>query len=92
MNIEIPQSVKACLWSYNIDKIDLSLPEHKEKVIKNVLNRGTNEAVLWLRKTFSENEISEVIKKSSSSSWSKKSLALWSLIFNTFPTKKERFA
>jgi len=91
MNIVIPQSIKACLWSYDVDRIDFSLYDHRALVIKNVLNHGTNEAISWIRKNFSENEIVDVIKKSSVSDWSKKSLALWSLLFNVRPAKQGRF-
>jgi len=92
MNIVIPQSVKTCLWSYDVDMFDFSLPEHRTLVIKNVLNRGTSEAVSWMRKNFSESEIIDVIKMSSVSDWNKKSLALWSFLFNVRPTKQGRFA
>jgi len=91
MNMAIPQSVKACLWSYNIDMIDFSLPSHRTRVIQNVLNRGTSEAISWIRENFSENEIADVIKRSSISDWNKKSLALWSLLFNVLPSRDGRF-
>lgn len=87
----IPQSVKASLWSYNVDKIDLFLPAHRTLIIHNVLNSGTSDAIYWLRQNFSEDEIIDVIKKSSVSIWDKKSLALWSLIFDALPTKQGRF-
>jgi len=92
MKTAIPQSVKACLWSYDIDMIDFSLANHRARVIQNVLNRGTSEAIFWIRENFSENEIADVIKKSSVSDWSKKSLALWSLLFNVRPVKQGRFS
>ena len=92
MKITLPQAVKSCLWSYDTDLIDPSLPDHRTLIMHNVLDRGTNEAVLWLRQTFSEKEIIEVIAQSSVSDWSKKSLALWSLVFNTRPVKEGRFA
>jgi hypothetical protein len=92
MKTVFPQAVRACLWSYKIDSIDLYLPDHRARIIHNVLDRGTNEAILWLRQTFSEKEITAVIAQSNISAWSKKSLALWSLIFNTRPTKEGRFA
>ncbi len=91
METILPQSVKACLWSYNTDMFDFSLPNHRNLIIHNVLNYGTSEAVTWLRNTFSKTEITQAIVQSSSSDWSKKSLALWSLIFNVNPSKKGRF-
>jgi hypothetical protein len=91
VKVIIPKSVKACLWSYNTDIIDFSISDHRTRVIQNVLNRGTSDAVSWLRKIFSEKEITEVIKKSTISDWDKKSLALWSFIFNVRPLKNGRF-
>ncbi len=91
MKVVIPQSVRTCLWSYDIDKIDLTLQDHKIRVILNVLNRGTYDAVLWLRATFSNAEISDVISKSSSSEWSKRSIALWSLVFGSKPKENSEF-
>ena len=92
MKVVIPKSVKACLWSYDIDTIDLSVLDHRTRVIQNVLNRGTSDAISWLRKIFSKKEITEVIQKSNSSDWNKKSLALWSLVFDVRPMKEGRFA
>ncbi len=91
MKIVFPESVKVCLWSYDVEKIDLSNTDHRFRVIHNVLDIGMNEAVIWLLKTFSEAEITETIIKSNASDWSKKSLALWSLIFNVYPAKEGRF-
>jgi len=91
MKTIIPESVKVCLWSYNVDMIDLSVPDHRIRIIQNVLNRGTNDAIFWLREVFPEKEIAEVIKKSTSSDWNKKSLALWSLVFNVHPLRSGRF-
>ena len=91
MKTVFPQAVQACLWSYNTDLVDLSVSDHRKLIIHNVLDRGTNEAVLWLRMIFPEKEIIEAITQSSISDWSKKSLALWSLVFNTRPLKQGRF-
>ncbi|MEI7463585.1 MAG: hypothetical protein WCK03_04305 [Candidatus Taylorbacteria bacterium] len=91
MDIQIPQFVKACLWSYDVEKMDFSLPNHRRILIQNILNRGTSDAVSWLKENFSEDQITEVIKESSNSSWNKKSLALWSLVYNISPVKKGRF-
>ena len=91
MDLAIPKFIKACLWSYEVEKIDLSLPSHRRILIQNILNRGTTDAVLWLKTHFSENQITEVIKESSNSDWNRKSLALWSLIYNISPAKAGRF-
>lgn len=87
----IPQAVKACLWSYDTDKIDLSNNDHRQRIIINVLNRGTMDAIEWLKNNFSKQEISESIQKTNVSEWSKKSLSLWSLVYDVYPLKMARF-
>jgi hypothetical protein len=89
---ELPQEVRACLWSYDIEHFDLALPDNRTRLIRNVLDRGTLAAVTWLRTHFVEEEIIEAIRTSSASEWGKKSLALWSLVFHVYPTRAGRFA
>jgi len=42
----LPQSVKAVLWSYRIDQIEVE--KHKKIIIFQVLNFGSKEAIKWL--------------------------------------------
>ncbi len=88
---DFPQAVKVCLWSYDIDKIDMTNTDHRSRIIQNVLNRGTKEAVDWLFLNFSKDEIANTIKSTSVADWNKKSLSLWSLIFNIQPARTGRF-
>jgi len=92
MKDELPQAVKVCLWSYNTDLIDLVNPAHRVRIILNVLNHGSIEAVDWLRKNFTDLEIKNTIAKTAFSEWNKKSITLWSLVFDTSPSRKSRFA
>jgi hypothetical protein len=92
MQNDIPQAVKACLWSYDIDQIDLTNPDHKRRIIENVLNRGTAPAVSWLLSSFTREDIAQTIVTSSVSEWNKKSLSLWSLVFSVSPARSARFA
>jgi len=92
MSEELPQEVKVCLWSYDTDKIDLHLPDHRFRLIQNVLDRGSAAAVAWLLDKFPGDEIARVIRESSRSQWSKKSLSLWSLVFGVSPARESRFA
>ena len=88
----LPQSVKVCLWSYDTDKIDLSNADDRYRIVMNVLNRGTMEAVQWLWNNFNEKEIADIIQQSCASEWNKQSLKFWSLIYKTSPLKVSRFA
>ncbi len=86
MNVKekMPQSVRAVLWSYDLNKIDLAT--HKELIITQVLNFGSKEATDWLFKTYSKDEIIKVASLVPLGQWDKKSLALWSLYLGIKPT------
>lgn len=78
------------MWS--VDLASLDLERDKDYIIKQVLDHGSTQATDWLRGVYSAEEIATAIKKTSSSAWSRKSLALWSLIFGATPAKQGRFA
>lgn len=86
INKTIPQSVKAALWSYDLDKIDLE--RHKKIIIFQVLNYGNSEATDWLRKNYSKEEIIQAVALVPRDQWDKKSLALWSLYLGIKPALK----
>ncbi len=91
MTSELPQAVKTCLWSYDTDRIDLANADHRRRVVENVLNRGTMDAVTWLFTHVSHSDITDTIKRSADTSWNKKSLSLWSLVFDVRPERASRF-
>ena len=75
---DLPQSVRASLWSYDPDKMDLA--RDKERIILQVLNHGTDEAVRWLFDTYSRSDITATVQHSDQSEWGKKSLNFWSVV------------
>ena len=91
MKNDLPESVKAVLWSYDTSAIDLKNNDHRQRIIENILNRGTAPAVDWLMKHFTKEEIAAAISNTVVSVWSKKSLSLWSLVFHAQP-RANRFA
>lgn len=87
---QLPQSVKATLWSYDLDKINLQ--KHKKLIISQVLNFGSLEAISWLFSTYSSEDIKEAALSLPLGAWDKKSLNLWSLYFNLDKSQfKDRF-
>ena len=83
---EIPQSVKAVLWSYDLNKIDLIV--HKKLIITQVLNFGSKESTDWLFRTYPKEEITQVASLIPLGQWDEKSLALWSLYLKIKPTSR----
>ncbi len=76
----IPAKIKPFLWSYDTNKIDFE--KNKNRIIANILNLGTKEALIWLFKKYSKKEIKNTLKSSYVFDLSPKSLNYWSLIFN----------
>lgn len=85
---KIPKFLQPFLWSYDLSKLDKK--KHKNIIIKNILNLGTEQATNWLKKQYNKKEIKKAIALSIQSDWSKKSINLWSFIYNVEP-KKTRF-
>ncbi len=86
----LPEFLQPFLWSYNLK--ELRLARDKKTIIKHILDYGDARAVTWLRTTYASDEIRSAIESSPVSDWSKKSLALWSLTYNAYPTRVGRFA
>lgn len=71
---DMPAAVRACLWLYDVDNIDLGLADHRQRLVENILNRGTMAAVDWLLLSFNKDEIARIIERSRNSAWDNKSL------------------
>lgn len=89
MNNTLPQSVRAVLWSYDTNALDTL--RDKDRIILQTLNQGSAEAIVWLKATYSKEELTNVLEKSSVGEWSKKSLNFWSLMLHTEPKRVGRF-
>jgi hypothetical protein len=88
--ISLPRAVKASLWSYDTDALDLE--RDKERIIFNVLNYGSDEAARWACATYSQKDLVGVIEGSVRSAWSPKSLAFWSAVLRARPKRAVRLA
>jgi len=90
MSKSLPAFLQPVFWSYQL--ADLNTDTHETLIIKQILNHGSTPAVAWLRNTYTEATIQAVIANSMVSEWSKKSLSLWSKVYNTTPRRQSRFA
>lgn len=78
-----PQSVKAALWSYNIDSLEIQ--KDKKTIIFQILNFGTEDAIKWLFKQYTLEDIEKISNMIPQFQWNKKSLALWKTLFTINP-------
>lgn len=84
----IPTYVHPFLWSYDVEKLDLTL--NKRRIITNVLNFGTAEASDWLFGVYDKDEIKKIVCKPNPGEWSKKSLNFWATVLDVTPKVIER--
>ena len=82
----LPRGVRAVLWSYDPDRLDLSL--HKRLIISQVLNFGTEEATAWLFQNYGAKTVIAESNQIPLGQWDRKSLSLWSLVLGITPTAK----
>lgn len=75
---KIPEFVAPCLWSYNIDQIDLE--KDKEIIITMVLNYGDVKRIRWLYSVYSEDDIKQVISNPRRGLWLPKVLNFWETV------------
>ncbi|WAM36938.1 DUF6922 domain-containing protein [Caldicellulosiruptor acetigenus] len=60
--VNIPEFLRYLFWDTDFTKLDAR--EHKEHIISRILEYGNIEAYRWLFRTYSEEEIAEVVKNS----------------------------
>lgn len=76
-SIEWPPSVASCLWSYDLDALDLK--KDRRTVITQVFNYGNWEAVKWVRSRYSDEEIKDTVLHPARGRWFKQALNFWLL-------------
>jgi hypothetical protein len=84
----LPEIIKPFLWSYDFEKMDKE--KDKIRIITNVLNLGSKEAVSWVFDNYSKEEIKAVVADPAPGEWSRKSLNFWSLCFDLKLNFKKR--
>ena len=85
----IPSAVRGALWYLDPQRLDLE--RDKERIIANVLNMGTHEAVQWLFATYPREALQKVVEWPKPGEWSRKSLNFWALILGVEPVTTSRF-
>ncbi|MCM8788102.1 MAG: hypothetical protein NC935_08680 [Candidatus Omnitrophica bacterium] len=78
MKSKITKDIASCLWSYDIDDIDLK--KNKELIITQILNYGTPERIKWLYSVYTIDDIKDVVINPRRGMWFKKVLNFWMVI------------
>ncbi|RKZ20786.1 hypothetical protein DRQ18_05655 [bacterium] len=69
----LPECVKRILWDVEKDEVDIR--EHREFLIKRILEYGDPESIKWVRENYTPEEIKKVIEKGRG--LSPKTITLW---------------
>ncbi len=77
----IPRHLHPLFWDVNLDNFDPVL--HSDYTIARVLELGDENAVKWMKETFSEADIRRVI--ATERRLSKKSANFWALVYGILP-------
>lgn len=85
---KIPQVITPCLWSYNIDNMDLR--KDKEIIITQVLNYGDAKRIKWLHSVYTDDDIREIVSNPRRGRWFPKVLNFWETILKTKIPKKKK--
>lgn len=73
----IPQELHSLFWDINIENFDPTA--YSDYTIARVLEFGDEQAVAWMKETFSEDEIKQVIR--TERRLSRKSANFWALVY-----------
>lgn len=74
---QIPKNIQNLFWDIDIEKTNLR--NHPAYAISRILELGDEKALAWLKETFSEEQIMEVIK--SDRKLSRRSANFWSIVY-----------
>jgi hypothetical protein len=77
----IPQNLPTLFWDVNVDSFDPSV--YASYTITRILEYGDEQAVAWMRQTFSEEEIKQVVR--TERRLSRKSANFWALVYDLPP-------
>lgn len=91
MRNKFPKFITPCLWSYNIDEMDLK--KDKGIIITKVLNYGNLKRIEWLYSIYTEDEIKRVVSNPCCGLWFPKVLNFWETILKVkIPNNKKKKA
>ena len=81
LNSMIPQYLHTLFWDTNLDNFDpLAFPTY---TIGRILELGNQDAIAWLKDTFSETQIVEVLR--TERRLSRRSANFWALVYGLAP-------
>lgn len=76
----IPKFLQPYLASYELSSLDIE--KDKDVIITEILNKGDGKALFWLAKTYTQEELREVVSSPIRGLWMKSVLKYWQRILD----------
>ena len=76
----LPLSFKPLLWSYDFDQIDPA--KDSDLIIRQAINFGTLEQLAWIKQSYGEDKIREILTQTTATTFRPSALRLASILFN----------
>lgn len=80
---KVPKKFYRFFWEIHVEELDTE--ESPIYIMKRILDHGTLEAVQWLRKTYGDDKIRELVSGARRRGLSKKTINFWHKIYNIRP-------
>lgn len=78
--MSVPKFLESSLASYNVTKLDKV--KDKDIIITEILNKGDENAMVWITNNYSRGDIKQVISSPIKGLWFGKTLKYWLNIFD----------
>ena len=79
-NKKLPEFLRSVLWSYDVSRMDTQ--KDKNLIVEQILNYGAEKELWWLIKTYSDNDIKNVVLHPGRGNWFPNVLNYWFNILN----------
>lgn len=76
----IPKFLQTYLASYDLSALDLK--KDRKLIITEILNKGDFDALRWVTKNYSKNEVKDVVLNPRRGFWLRTTLNYWLKVFN----------
>ncbi|MGB6838912.1 MAG: hypothetical protein WBD86_03305 [Microgenomates group bacterium] len=84
----LPKFLQPYLASYDLSKMDVE--RDREIIITQILNKGDDEALTWLGKNYSKEDIKKIVAKPIRGMWLANTLSYWTKILGVGLSQKEK--
>jgi hypothetical protein len=88
-NMKLPEFLFPLFWEYDPETIDIV--KHAGLIMNRIMERGLWASMVWLQRTYSQDQIISFLEKKGSRTLSSRELNYWALISGIPPEKRQKW-